>query len=112
MKQGLFAAVLLYSGNMVAQKRKITFDSATFDQSLAKAKQENKLVFVDCMTSWCGPCKQMDKFVFTQDSVADFFNVKFVNLQLDMEKGEGPKLAKEFHVEAFPTFLLLNSNRK
>jgi hypothetical protein len=29
-----------------------------------------------------------------------------------MEKGEGPQLAKEFHVEAFPTFLLLNSDRK
>jgi len=29
-----------------------------------------------------------------------------------MEKGEGPALQKEFHVEAFPTYLLLNSNRK
>jgi thiol:disulfide interchange protein len=103
MKHVLFAAILLCTGNMVAQNRSITFESATFDQSLAKAKQENKLVFVDCMTSWCGPCKQMDKFVFTKDSVADFFNSRFVNLQIDMEKGEGPQLAKEFHVEAYPT---------
>ena len=81
MKHVLFAAILLYSGNMVAQNRSITFDSATFDQSLAKAKSENKLVFVDCMTSWCGPCKQMDKYVFTQDSVADFFNATFINVK-------------------------------
>jgi thiol-disulfide isomerase/thioredoxin len=24
---------------------------------LDKARTENKLVFVDCYTSWCGPCR-------------------------------------------------------
>lgn len=112
MKQVLFAAVLLFAGNMVAQNRSISFEQATFDSSLNKAKIENKLLFVDCVTSWCGPCKQMSKFVFTVDSVADFFNSHFVNLQVDMEKGEGPQLAKAFHVEAYPTYLLLNGDRK
>jgi thiol-disulfide isomerase/thioredoxin len=112
MKQALFATILLFAGNMVAQNRSITFENATLNGSIEKAKKENKLLFVDCVTEWCGPCKQMSKFVFTQDSVADFFNANFVNLQLDMEKGEGPQAGKEFHVEAYPTYLLLNSDRK
>jgi thiol-disulfide isomerase/thioredoxin len=112
MKQALIATILLYAGNMVAQNRSITFEQAGLVASLVKAKNENKLLFVDCVTEWCGPCKQMSKFVFTQDSVADFFNANFVNLQLDMEKGEGPQAQKEFHVEAYPTYLLLNSDRK
>jgi len=112
MKQVLIAAILLYSGSMVAQNRSINFEKTTFDSALSKAKSANKLVFVDCITSWCGPCKQMSKYVFTQDSVADFFDSNFVNLQLDMEKGEGVTLRKEYNVEAYPTFLLLNSNRK
>lgn len=112
MKQVLFAAVLLYSGNMAAQNRSISFDSTSLETSLTKAKSDNRLIFVDCYTSWCGPCKEMSKHVFTQDSVADFFNAHFVNVKLDMEKGEGPAIQKEFHVEAFPTYLLLNSNRK
>ena len=112
MKQALIAAVLLYSGSMAAQNRSISFEKTTFDSALIKAKSANKLVFVDCATSWCGPCKQMSKYVFTQDSVADFFNSNFVNLQLDMEKGEGITLRKEYNVEAYPTFLLLNSDRK
>lgn len=35
-------------------------------------KKEKKLIFVDCYTSWCGPCKMLAKNVFTQDKVADF----------------------------------------
>lgn len=112
MKQAFFATILLFAGNMVAQNRSIIFEQAGIEASLGKAKNENKLVFIDCYTSWCGPCKEMSKFVFTKDSVADFFNARFVNMKIDMEKGEGPALAKEFHVEAFPTYLLLNSERK
>ncbi len=112
MKQAFFAAILLFAGNMAAQNRSIIFEQAGIDASLSKAKNENKLVFIDCYTSWCGPCKEMSKFVFTKDTVADFFNARFVNMKIDMEKGEGPALAKEFHVEAFPTYLLLSSERK
>jgi thiol-disulfide isomerase/thioredoxin len=112
MKQVLFAAILLYSGNMAAQNRSISFDSTGLTSSIEKAKSDNRLIFVDCYTSWCGPCKEMSRHVFTQDSVADFINAHFVNVKLDMEKGEGPAVKNEFHVEAYPTYLLLNSNRK
>ena len=33
----------------------VKFEDLTFEQALAKAKVENKLVFMDCYTSWCGP---------------------------------------------------------
>lgn len=112
MKQALFATILLFAGNVVAQNRSILFEEAALETSLGKAKEENKLVFIDCYTSWCGPCKEMSKFVFTKDTVADFFNARFINMKIDMEKGEGPALKNEFHVEAYPTYLLLNSERK
>ena len=112
MKQALFATILLFAGNVVAQNRSIVFEEKGFDALLDRAKKENKLMFVDCYTSWCGPCKTMSKLVFTKDTVADFFNARFVNLKMDMEKGEGPALGKEFHVEAYPTYLLLNGDRK
>ena len=40
------------------------FRELTFEQALAAAKEEGKLVFVDCYTSWCGPCKDMAENVF------------------------------------------------
>ena len=70
---------------------------------LEQAKKENKLIFMDCYTSWCGPCKMLAKEVFTDPDVAAFFNEKFVNAKVDMEKGEGPALKKQYGVNAFPT---------
>jgi len=35
----------------------IQFFKGTFQQALAKAKKENKMIMMDCYTTWCGPCK-------------------------------------------------------
>lgn len=99
--------LLLAPGFLAAQNRSIAFEHGSFDEALNKARQEKKLVFVDCYTQWCMPCKQMAQYVFTQDSVADFFNARFVNLKLDMEK-EGKEKVATYRVEAYPSFLLLD----
>ncbi len=85
----------------------VNFEHLTFDEALAKAKAENKPIFMDCYTSWCGPCKYMAEKVFTQEKAGEFFNPKFVCVKFDMEKGEGPELAKRFEIKAFPTFFIL-----
>lgn len=77
---------------------------------LAKAKETNKVIFVDAFTSWCGPCKMMAKNVFTDKEVGDYFNAAFVNAKIDMEKGEGPEIAEKYGVRAYPTFLFINGN--
>lgn len=86
----------------------IKFENMSFDEALKKAKKEGKLVFMDGYTSWCGPCKVMSMNVFTQKQVGDFFNVHFVNLKVDMEKGEGVELCKRYEVTGFPTMFVLN----
>ncbi|MCO4292845.1 DUF255 domain-containing protein [Solitalea sp. MAHUQ-68] len=94
-----------------AQTREINFKhDAPFKEVLAEAKKQNKLIFFDAYTSWCGPCKVMANTVFKTDSVADFFNQTFVNLKVDMEKGEGPKLKDRFDVAAYPTLLFIDGD--
>ncbi|WP_316837346.1 thioredoxin family protein [Pedobacter nutrimenti] len=93
-----------------AQNREIAFKEADWKTQLATAKKENKIIFFDAYTSWCGPCKIMAKEVFTKDSVADLFNSTFVNVKYDMEKGEGPALKDKYEVSAFPTYLFINAD--
>jgi thiol-disulfide isomerase/thioredoxin len=112
MKKILAGVLLLTAMNSAAQNREIIFAHSDVPAVMAKAKAEKKLVFVDCYTEWCVPCKFMSNKVFTQDSVADFFNTNFINLKMDMEKGEGPAMLKQYTVGAFPTFLLLDSDGK
>lgn len=88
------------------------FFKGTFAQALAKAKQENKKLMVDCYTLWCGPCRYMATNVFPNDTLGKFMNEHFVCMKLDMEHGEGPERNKTFNVKAYPTFIFFDADGK
>lgn len=87
----------------------IRFEKGSLKDALQLAAAQNKLVFVDAYTSWCGPCKWMAKNVFTDDDVSKFYTQNFICLKLDMEKGEGIEFATKYDIHAYPTFVFLNS---
>ncbi len=95
------------------ENKGVIFEKGSLYDALAKAKQsldQPKLVFVDCYADWCGPCKHMANNVFTLQNVGDFFNSTFINIKIDMEKGEGIEIGEKYDVRAYPTFLILDSN--
>ena len=94
------------------QNRSIEFYRGNFENAKNEAKNTNKLIFMDGYAVWCGPCKKMDKEVFTNDSVADFYNKNFLNIKMDMESEEGKKIKKLFSIGAYPTFLYINGEGK
>lgn len=102
-----FTLLALFATTLSAQ---ILFENGTFSQVIEKAKEANKKIFVDCYTSWCGPCKMLAKDIFPNEKVGIFMNKKFVNYKIDMEKGEGIQLRKQYDVNVFPTLLILNSD--
>lgn len=89
--------------------KSIAFIREDFRAAMIQAAEKNKLVFIDAYTTWCGPCKLMDKSVFTDEKVLGFMNENFVNLKLDMEHGDGQIVAQRYKVAAFPSFLFVNS---
>lgn len=85
------------------------FYQGTFDQALKEAAKKKKIIFVDAFTTWCGPCKMLNNTTFKDVKAGEFFNENFINLKLDMEKGEGPAFAMKYSVRAYPTLLFINS---
>ncbi len=80
-----------------------------FQQAEERAKKENKKLFIDFETTWCGPCKLMDKIVYTADLVVDA-SKNIIAVKIDGD--EHPELAKRFDVKAYPSLILLSSDGK
>lgn len=88
----------------------INFENGTLTEAKEKAKKENKLIFIDAYTTWCGPCKWMATTVFKNDTVGKFYNDKFISIKINMEAGEGIEFAKKYNVRCYPNLLIINSN--
>lgn len=93
---------------LITAQESIKFTEASFTEILQKAQKENKLIFLDAYAAWCGPCKLMEKNVFTDKNAATYYNTTFINAHFDMEKGEGRDLAARYGVRSYPTLLFLN----
>lgn len=110
MKQFLFTVLAVFLVLPALQASGIEFFHGTWEEALEKAEKEDKLIFVDAYTTWCGPCKRMSKMVFTEAAVGDFYNKNFINMKIDMEKPDGRKFQKKYPVAAFPTLYYISGD--
>ncbi len=86
----------------------IKFLHEDWNAAMEQAQREQKLIFMDAYTTWCGPCKKMNRETFPDSAVGAFFNKHFVSLKMDMEKGDGERLASTYGIMAFPTLLFID----
>ena len=112
MKQltGLFFAFML---TITAFAGEIEFThSLTWKEIKEKAVKENKMIFFDAYTAWCGPCKYLENKIYTDDAVASYYNANYINVKFDMENGEGISLAEELGITSYPTLLYFSPEGK
>ncbi|MCU0325087.1 MAG: thioredoxin family protein [Spirosomaceae bacterium] len=112
MRKLILATILLSTffiscSRQVVKMNFIKEKDRDFEQILALAKQQNKMVFVDVYTTWCGPCKWMDENVFSDARVAEKFNKKFINYKIDGESFEGVNVVIKYSVGAYPTYIFV-----
>jgi thioredoxin-related protein len=108
-----FLLVVLSSFALIASGQMNFVDPATpWKDILAMSAKEHKPIFMDAFTTWCGPCKMMAKNTFPDTKVGEFYNANFINVKMDMEKGQGLDLARTYQVRAYPTLLFIDSEGK
>ncbi len=129
---GLLANILYAQtdSNAPGKDNVISFNGLRFESGLsweeiqAKAKAENKMIFIDCYATWCGPCKAMDETVYPLMEVGNAYNEGYISVKLQMDKTERDndtikswyKTVSQFEsnytINAYPTFLFFDSSGK
>ncbi|CAH9067803.1 unnamed protein product [Cuscuta epithymum] len=72
---------------------------------IEKGKESNRLVVVDFTASWCPPCR------FIAPILADYAKKLPHVIFLKVDVDEVEEAAKEFEVEAMPTFVFLKDGK-
>ena len=111
MKKILLLFITLFlvsftSSEKMVYKKGIDFFKGTYTEALAKAKEENKPVFLDVYASWCGPCKKLKKTTFKDEEVGEYFNKNFICVAIDGETEEGKAILDKYRVRSYPTLII------
>lgn len=109
MKKIVVLLFSLLSVCLGAQAQGIVFESIPWEKVVDKAKAQNKIVFIDVYTQWCGPCKQVATKVFTQEKLGKAYNECFINFKVDAESEFGKDFVKKYPVTGYPTFFYINA---
>jgi thioredoxin-related protein len=123
MKKLLYLLICLPVIVQGRQNQGIKFEqTSNWEQVKAKAKAENKYIFMDCYATWCGPCKKMEKTVFSNDTVSNYINSKFVAVKVQFDKtdkdneqvkswyADADTLKNKYKIAAIPRYLFFSSD--
>ncbi|MCS7297293.1 MAG: thioredoxin family protein [Bacteroidia bacterium] len=86
----------------------IRFFEGTWEELLREAQKQKRLIFVDFYTTWCGPCKMLERYTFSNPEVGAYAGKHYIPYRIDAEKGEGLRLANRYRIRAYPTIVFLD----
>lgn len=109
MKQ-LYSVLAMMLLPILLMAQGINFEHGTFSEALAKAKAQDKLLFIDGYAVWCGPCKKMTKTVFLEKEVGDYFDEHMVAIKVDVERGEGPAIKRKYGISGLPGYIIVDGD--
>ncbi len=87
-------------------------NAGDWQEIVANSENTKRPVFLDIYATWCGPCKYLDRTVYTDSALASIFNREFVNARLDGESEFGRIMVGRYGLHAYPTMYFLNSAEK
>lgn len=83
-------------------------------QAIDLAQQQGKPMMIDFYADWCIPCKELDKFTFTDPQVIEK-SQNFIMVKADLTKSGSPEveqLKEEYKIKGVPTLVFVDSNNQ
>ena len=112
--QRLYVLVMLMMSLPLVVKAQVTFVEVTTLQEMEavqkKASDQQLMLFVDVYATWCGPCKMMDREVYTDPAVAEYMNANFISVRMDGETDYGRVYAAAQELEGYPSMFIFSQD--
>jgi thiol-disulfide isomerase/thioredoxin len=120
----IFLIALQFPLILYAQEKGINFQKLTWAEFKEKAARENKFIFLDCYATWCGPCKLMDKQVYSLPAVGDTLNEHFLSAKVQIDSSQkdddyikswyadARAIRDQYLVFEYPTYLFFSPGGK
>jgi len=108
----LIAVLLVLPGNLESGPQ-INWRPYTSGE-LQRAKTEGKPVIIDFYADWCIPCKELDKYTFSDPQIINR-SAQFVMLKADLthyDSEETSRLRQYYDIKGVPTIIFLNTDGK
>ena len=82
------------------------FQHLLLDRALAMAAEQNRVVFIDLYTTWCGACKKLDEDTWTDKKVIAILKKETIPLELNADRESA--IREKYNIKAYPTLLILD----
>jgi thioredoxin-related protein len=102
--------LLLLASLASAQTAKIL--TGPFDEALAQAKRQNKLILLDFFSSGWGACKLLVQQFYNNPKYADFLNNNFIVYRASRGDKIGDTIYEKFNIQGTPTELFVDKDGK
>lgn len=111
--KNILSAVIWFCCIFTCQAQGIDFVTTSWDDAVQAAGKSGKQIFLYAQAKSCRFCRQMEREVFTDPKVIDFYNARFISYKIDTEdEGAGQALAKQHGIVGYPTYLFFDQAGK
>ena len=105
MKISVLSVIAVLLGGTLPVQSQVVFEETGIKAVFQKAREENKLVFMDCYTTWCGPCKMLAPVL--EEMADEYKQVKFVKVDVDQDVD----LARRYGIQSIPNVIFFKDGK-
>jgi thiol-disulfide isomerase/thioredoxin len=108
----LALVILVINQNVFAQtSSKLTIVNQDYELAKLESKKQHKMLLIDFYTTWCVPCRYLDEAIFKDAVISEEVAKNFVVLKYDAEKDKDHRLTLKYHIQMYPSTVILNENQ-